>query len=158
MRKKTIITAVLLSSLLSTPAIMAMSSSNHIACVKTNEQEIAALFDRWNASLKSRNPVRVNANYTDNAILLATISNKPRVNSAERIAYFKDFLSKHPVGKIDSHTIKIGCNKAIDTGLYTFTLKDGKKVHARYTFTYRWDGHKWLISSHHSSVLPENAE
>ncbi|MGC1854732.1 MAG: DUF4440 domain-containing protein [Candidatus Aquirickettsiella sp.] len=158
MRKKTIITAVLLSSLLSTPAIMAMSSSNHIACVKTNEQEIAALFDRWNASLKSRNPVRVNANYTDNAILLATIANKPRVNSAERIAYFKDFLSNHPVGKIDSRTIKIGCNKAIDTGLYTFTLKGGKKVHARYTFTYRWDGHKWLISSHHSSVLPEEVK
>lgn len=158
MRKKSIITGVLLSSLLTTPAIMAMGSTNHMPCVKTDDQEIAALFDRWNTSLKSRNPIRVNANYTDNAILLATISNKPRVNSAERIAYFKDFLSKHPVGKIDSRTIKIGCNKAIDTGLYTFTLKDGKKVHARYTFTYRWDGHKWLISSHHSSVLPENAE
>ena len=158
MRKKSIITAVLLSNLLTTPTIMAMSSSNHLACVKTNDQEIAALFDRWNTSLKSRNPIRVNANYTDNAILLATISNKPRVNSAERIAYFKDFLSNHPVGKIDSRTIKIGCNKAIDPGLYTFLLKDGKRVHARYTFTYRWDGHKWLISSHHSSVLQETAE
>lgn len=158
MRKKSIITAFLLGSLLSSPIIMAMSSSHHLACVKTNPQEIAALFDRWNNSLKTRNPVKVNANYSDNAILLATISNKPRVNSAERIDYFKDFLTKHPVGKIDSRTIKIGCNKAIDTGLYTFTLKDGKKVHARYTFTYRWDGHKWLISSHHSSVLPEKKE
>lgn len=158
MQKKSIITVVLLSSLLVASAIMAMSSSRHIACVKTNPQEIAALFDRWNNSLKTRNPVKVNANYSDNAILLATISNKPRVNSAERIDYFKDFLTKQPVGKIDSRTIKIGCNKAIDTGLYTFTLKDGKKVHARYTFTYRWDGHKWLISSHHSSVLPEKKE
>ncbi len=100
MRKKSIFVATLLSSLLTTSA-MAMSSPNHMACVKTNEQEIAALFDRWNASLKTRNPVKVNANYTDNAILLATIANKPRVNSAERIAYFKDFLSKHPVGKIE---------------------------------------------------------
>ncbi len=158
MRKKTIIAAFLLSGLLTTPTIMAISSTHHMACVKTNQQEIAALFDRWNASLKTLNPVKVNANYTDNAILLATISNKPRVNSTERIAYFKDFLNKHPVGKIDSRTIKIGCNKAIDTGLYTFTLKDGKKVHARYTFTYRWDRHKWLISSHHSSVLPEDVK
>lgn len=157
MQKKSIITVVLLSGLLATSA-MAMSSSRHMACVKTNPQEIAALFDRWNNSLKTRNPVKVNANYSDNAILLATLSNKPRVNSAERIDYFKDFLTKHPVGKIDSRTIKIGCNKAIDTGLYTFTLKDGKKVHARYTFTYRWDGHKWLISSHHSSALPEKKE
>ena len=157
MRKKSIFTTVLLlSSLLTTSTIMAMSSTNHIACVKTNEQEIAALFDRWNASLKTRNPIKVNANYMENAILLATISNKPRVNNTERIAYFKGFLSKHPVGKIDSRTIKIGCNKAIDTGLYTFTLKDGKKVHSRYTFTYHWNGHKGLISSHHSSVLPED--
>lgn len=156
MRKKSIITTVLLSGLLTTTAILAMSSTHHMACVKTNPQEIAALFDRWNNSLKTRNPIKVNENYTDNAILLATISKKPRVNSVERIDYFKDFLSKHPVGKIDYRKIKIGCNKAIDTGLYTFTLKDGKKVHARYTFTYRWDGHKWLISSHHSSVLPEN--
>ena len=96
------------------------------------------------------------SNYTDNAVLLATISNAPRVTSAERLAYFKDFLTKHPIGKIDSRTISIGCNKAIDTGLYTFTLKNGKKLHARYTFTYLWNGHQWLISSHHSSILPES--
>lgn len=154
MRKKNIITAVLLSGLLTTTAILAMSA-NHTACVKTNPQEIAALFDRWNSSLKTINPSKVNANYTDNAILLTALSNKPKVNSAERIEYFKDFLSQHPYGKIDSRTIKIGCNKAIDSGLYTFTLQDEKKVHARYTFTYRWDGHNWLISSHHSSVLSE---
>lgn len=155
MHKKTIIAGLLFNCLFPTTT-MAMGSTNPIACVKTNRQEIAALFDRWNASLKTIDPIKVNANYTDNAILLATIASKPRVNSAERIAYFKDFLSKYPVGKIDSRTIKIGCNKAIDTGLYTFTLKDGKKVHARYTFTYRWNGHEWLISSHHSSVIPND--
>lgn len=158
MRKKTIITILLLCSLLTTPEILAMSTPHHMACVKTNPKEIAALFDRWNNSLKTGNPAKVNENYADNAILLATVSNKPRVNSTERIAYFEDFLSKHPVGEIVFRKIKIGCNKAIDTGLYTFTLKDGKKIHARYTFTYRWDGHKWLISSHHSSVLPENTK
>lgn len=153
MRKITTLATLLLGGLLHTTAIMAMSSTNTIACVKTDKQEIAALFDRWNASLKTRNPVKVNANYTDNAILLATIGSKPLVNSTERIAYFKDFLSQHPVGKIDSRTIKIGCNKAIDTGLYTFTLSDGKEVHARYTFTYHWNGQQWLISSHHSSLI-----
>lgn len=157
MSKKTFLSVILLTALFNAPASMAMSATPTMACIKTNEQEIAALFDRWNNSLKTGNPVKVNANYADNAVLLATLSNTPRVNSAERIAYFKDFLSKHPVGKIDSRTISIGCNKAIDTGLYTFTLKHGKKVHARYTFTYRWNGHKWLISSHHSSSLPENA-
>ncbi|RDH40600.1 MAG: DUF4440 domain-containing protein [Candidatus Aquirickettsiella gammari] len=156
MCKKTIVSTVLWSCLLTAPAVMAMSTTTHIACVKTNKQEIAALFDRWNKSLKTGDATNVNANYTDNAVLLATISNAPRVTSAERMAYFKDFLSKHPIGKIDSRTISIGCNKAIDTGLYTFTLKNGKQLHARYTFTYLWNGHKWLISSHHSSTLPES--
>ncbi len=85
MRKKTIITIVLLSSLLTTTEILAMSTTHHMACAKTNPQEIAALFDRWNNSLKTGNPVKVNENYTDNAILLATVSNKPRVNSTENV-------------------------------------------------------------------------
>lgn len=157
MHKKMIIACLLFSCLSPITTIMAMSSTKQMACVKTNQKEIAALFDRWNDSLKTKNPEKVNTNYTDNAILLATIASKPRVNSSERIAYFKDFLSKHPVGKIVSRTIKIGCNKAIDTGIYTFTLKDGKKIKARYTFTYRWNGNQWLISSHHSSVVPNDA-
>jgi uncharacterized protein (TIGR02246 family) len=158
MRKVSIITTTLLLSTLFTTTLLAMSTTYHMACVKTNSQEIAALFDRWNNSLKTGNPNKVNENYTDKALLLPTLSNKPRVNSKDRVAYFKDFLSKHPIGKIDFRKIKIGCNKAIDTGLYTFTFKDGKEIHARYTFTYRWDGHKWLISSHHSSVSPENTK
>lgn len=156
MHKKTIVSTVLWIFLLMTPTVMAMSSATHVACVKTSKQEIAALFDRWNQSLKTGNAIKVNANYTDNAVLLATISNTPRVTSAERIAYFKDFLSKHPIGEINSRTISVGCNKAIDTGLYTFTLRNNHKLHARYTFTYLWNGHKWLISSHHSSTLPES--
>jgi uncharacterized protein (TIGR02246 family) len=142
----------LLSTLLATP-VLAASSMNH--CVKVTDTTIAQLFDRWNDSLKTADADKVDANYTDNAVLLATLANTPRVTRAQRIAYFKDFLAKHPVGKIDSRTIKIGCNKAIDTGLYTFTMEDGKTLQARYTFTYRWNGHKWLISSHHSSSMPE---
>jgi hypothetical protein len=44
----------------------------------------------------------------------------------------------------------------VDAGLYTFTFgATGQVVHARYTFTYRWEGGKWLITSHHSSAMPE---
>lgn len=126
------------------------------SCVKASDQDIEALFNRWNDSLKTGDAYQVNANYTDDAVLLPTLSSSPRTTSAQRVDYFKDFLAKYPTAEIESRTINIGCNKAVDTGLYTFRLKDGKELRARYTFTYRWDRNKWLISSHHSSLPPEN--
>ena len=124
-------------------------------CKAANEKEIAALFDRWNASLKTGEPKKVVANYAAKSILLATVSNKPRMTSAEKEDYFVHFLEKKPVGKIDFSSIEIDCNTAIDAGLYTFTFNDGSTVKARYTYTYKWDGKQWLITSHHSSAMPE---
>jgi uncharacterized protein (TIGR02246 family) len=126
------------------------------ACKKTNEQEIISLFDRWNQSLQTGDPRAVAANYADRSILLPTLSNKPRLTTAEKEEYFHHFLENRPSGKIDQHFIVIGCNSAVDAGLYTFTFaKTGQVVPARYTYTYWWDGTKWLITSHHSSAMPE---
>jgi len=124
-------------------------------CVKADNQQIEALFERWNDALKTGDAKNVAQNYLSDAVLLPTVSNQVRLTDAERIDYFEHFLAKKPVGKIDSRTIRIGCNKAIDTGTYTFTFKDRSTVSARYTFTYAWDGDAWKISSHHSSAMPE---
>lgn len=126
------------------------------ACRATSEQEIAALFDRWNASLQTGEPAKVVANYATKSILLPTVSNKPRLTSAEKEDYFHHFLENKPSGKIDMRMIEVGCNTAVDAGLYTFTFaKNGAVVSARYTYTYRWSGSEWLITSHHSSAMPE---
>ena len=125
------------------------------ACQGTSEKEIAALFDRWNASLKTGEPKKVVANYAAKSILLPTVSNKPRLTAAEKEDYFVHFLEKKPVGQIDFRSIEIDCNTAIDAGLYTFSFSDGSKVKARYTYTYKWNGKQWLITSHHSSAMPE---
>ena len=126
------------------------------ACKDTNEQEIAALFERWNQSLQTGDPHQVVANYAEKSLLLPTVSNKPRLTAAEKDDYFQHFLEKRPSGKIDMRFIEIDCRSAVDAGLYTFTYaKTGEVVHARYTYTYRWDGSKWLITSHHSSGMPE---
>ncbi|HTR57853.1 MAG TPA: DUF4440 domain-containing protein [Casimicrobiaceae bacterium] len=124
-------------------------------CHGTNDKEVAALFDRWNASLKTGEPKKVVANYAAKSILLPTVSNKPRLTAAEKEDYFEHFLEKKPVGQIDFRSIELDCNVAIDSGLYTFTYGDGSKTKARYTFTYKWDGKHWLITSHHSSAMPE---
>jgi uncharacterized protein (TIGR02246 family) len=149
--KKVLFLAVAIASFAASTSILAKSES----CHETTEKEIATLFDRWNASLQTGDPKKVVANYAEKSILLPTVSNKPRLTPAEKEDYFEDFLQKKPSGKIDFSYIEIDCNTAIDTGLYTFTFSDGNQVKARYTFTYKWNGKQWLITSHHSSAMPE---
>lgn len=127
------------------------------ACRPIDEAEAARLFDRWNEALKSGDAHNVVSNYAAHSILLATLSNKPRITVAEKLDYFGHFLEKKPSGKIDFRFFVPGCNSAVDAGLYTFTMgATGETIHARYTFTYAWDGRQWLITSHHSSLMPED--
>ncbi|HCU00010.1 MAG TPA: hypothetical protein DF614_08195 [Methylococcaceae bacterium] len=132
---------------------------NNVACVKTNEEEIKALFDRWNAALATLNPDDVTEEYASDAILLPTLSDIPRTTHEEIREYFVHFLEKKPQGKINMRVIKLGCNTASDTGLYTFTIHDKngktKEVEARYSFVYEYDDDQWLIEHHHSSLMPE---
>ncbi len=117
---------------------------------------IAALFDRWNDTLKSGDPKQVVANYAEQSILLPTVSNTPRLTPAEKEDYFVQFLQSQPSGVIDLSQIEISGEIAVDSGVYTFTMgASGAVVKARYTFVYKWDGANWLIISHHSSAMPE---
>ncbi len=154
MKKISILLAVLV--LASCAPTQYYSEGYKEVCKATNEQEIAALFDRWNLALQTGDPHEVVANYAEPSLLLPTLSNKPRVTAIEKEDYFHHFLENQPVGKIDFRIIEIGCNTAVDSGLYTFTFRTtGAQVKARYTYTYKWDGTQWLITSHHSSAMPE---
>jgi len=151
-------------------AILAGCASNQVAqttvhnartetCKTTSEAEIASLFDRWNESLQTGDPHKVVANYAERSILLPTISNKPRLTPVEKEEYFQHFLEYLPSGRIDFRVVELGCNTAVDAGLYTFTLaRTGAVVSGRYSYTYHWNGSEWLITSHHSSVMPEKKE
>jgi uncharacterized protein (TIGR02246 family) len=121
------------------------------------KKDIIALFDRWNESLRTKDPDKVITNYARNSILLPTLSNKPRITFAEKRNYFKTFLVNKPFAKINYRKIEIGYDIAVDSGIYTFTFARTKAVvKARYTFTYRLIKDKWLITSHHSSRMPED--
>jgi uncharacterized protein (TIGR02246 family) len=146
--------SALLSVLVLSPVLYAQASENP-SCTVPGERDVAALFDRWNSSLQTGDAKAVAANYSPHAVLLPTLSNMPRQDNEARIDYFKSFLKKQPSGNIDSRTIKVGCNVALDTGTYTFKFSDMSTVQARYTFTYGWVGGEWLITSHHSSAMPE---
>lgn len=147
-----------LSACATQPVEQQSSTARSGTCKFTTSQEIAALFDHWNQSLATGDPKKVVANYANPSILLATLSNKPRFTPEEKEEYFQHFMANGPSGRIDMRHIETGCNTAIDAGLYTFTFaKTGQKVSARYSFTYYWDGKAWLITSHHSSMMPEKS-
>lgn len=127
---------------------------------KATEREIAGLFDRWNAALRSGDPERVTGLYAEDAVLLPTASPRIRTDHAEIADYFEHFLRKKPRGeKIRTEIEVLDSDSAIDAGLYRFHLTDPKTgvtkpVDARYTYVYEKRGGTWLIVNHHSSVLP----
>ena len=120
-----------------------------------SEKKVLALFDEWNNALQAGDPGNVAALYASNGILLPTVSNQVRHNFEEIKDYFVHFCAKGPVGKIDEANIRTFGNIAINSGVYTFSFKDGSSVQARFTFVYRWNGQRWMIIEHHSSKMPE---
>lgn len=121
-----------------------------------SDSEILDLFEKWNAALQTGEPKNVAALYDeDDGILLPTISNKVRHNHAEIEDYFINFLAKGPKGVIDESNIRVFGELAINSGIYTFTFKDGSSVQARFTYVYRKKGSEWKIVEHHSSGMPE---
>ncbi|WP_239171652.1 SgcJ/EcaC family oxidoreductase [Vibrio sp. Of14-4] len=126
--------------------------------MKVMKTEILDLFQRWNDALQTGDPKLVSILYTQDAILLPTISNVVRHNHQEIEDYFDIFLQRKPVGTIDEYNIRIIGNIAINSGIYSFSFMDTSVVQARFTFVYRWYGNQWLIIEHHSSSMPEKSE
>ncbi|XAH22735.1 SgcJ/EcaC family oxidoreductase [Xylophilus sp. GW821-FHT01B05] len=148
-------TAVVVLAISTSAFAQAPAAGTAGTCVPATEPQIAALFDRWNDSLRTLDADKVAANYAVDGVLLPTVSNAPRTTPAEIHDYFVRFLKSKPQGTINQRIIKVGCNVAQDVGIYTFRFKDGKKVKARYTYVYEWVNGQWLIAHHHSSAMPE---
>ena len=113
MKKGTSAGAVVCATMLGVAIAQAQST---MTCVQATPAEIAALFDRGNESLATHDPDKVVANYAPDAVLLSTLSNAPRTDSAGMKEYFNHFVERNPRATIDSRTIRIGCNSASDVG------------------------------------------
>nr|WP_291424850.1 hypothetical protein [Deinococcus sp.] len=58
---------------------------------------------------------------------------------------------------MDKRYVRLGCNMAVDGGVYTFKFKkDGSSVTGRYTYVYEFKDGQWLIATHHSSAMPQD--
>ena len=120
-----------------------------------NGNNVSSLFEVWNNALQTGDPKKVAELYEPNAILLPTVSNKVRHNHEEIVDYFVHFLAKSPEGKVDESNVRTFGDIAINSGVYTFTFKNGSSVQARFSYVYRWNGQDWRIIEHHSSAMPE---
>jgi uncharacterized protein (TIGR02246 family) len=137
-----------------------MSKAHAMQCAPVTQAAVEQQFDAFNAAWATKNPDTVSALFAPDAVLLATVSNKPRTTPGEVRDYFVSFLKNSPVGKIESSTIKLGCNTAARLGTWTVTLTNpetGVKtdVKARYSFIYKYQDGKWWIDHLHSSMMPE---
>jgi uncharacterized protein (TIGR02246 family) len=135
-------------------------SAKSMTCAAVTQAQVDGLFTQFNNAWATKDPAKVTSLFTKDAVLLATVSNKPRTNHAEIQDYFVSFLKGSPVGTINSSTTKMGCNKVSRLGTWTVTLTDaatGAKtdVKARYSFIYRLEDGQWKIDHLHSSMMPE---
>lgn len=131
-------------------------------CPAATTADIAAQFQRFSDAWATRDPDVVTALFTDEPVLLATVSNTPRTTPAGVRDYFVSFLTNQPVGRIDTGTIEIDCHTASRVGTWTVSLTDPttgqmRDVHARYSFIYRFEDGVWKIDHLHSSMMPEAA-
>jgi uncharacterized protein (TIGR02246 family) len=120
------------------------------------------LFNQFNAAWATGNPDAVADLFSKDAVLLATVSNRPRTDREGIRDYFVGFLKGKPVGTIDTAHVREGCNKLSKVGTWTVQLTDpatGAKtdVKARYSFIYTYEDGAWKIAHLHSSRMPESA-
>lgn len=160
------VTALLVGALFTTvcDAAQARSTSKTAApsantCVMADDAAVADLFRKWNLALATLDSSKVAALYWPNAVLLPTVSNVPRTDTALITDYFDHFLKKSPRGTIVRRITHHACNVSVDAGLYDFSVMDpagnASTVSARYTFVYTYRDGEWKIQHHHSSAMPE---
>ena len=126
---------------------------------KITEAEVRNLFTKWDEALATLNPRIVANRYSDDPILLPTVSDIPRTDHESIKDYFTTFLKLKPRGKILDGKITVGYNWAKDAGIYEFAMgSTGATVKARYSFIYVWENGQWKIAHHHSSAMPESGK
>jgi uncharacterized protein (TIGR02246 family) len=142
------------------PVSPSSAAARSMRCAPASKGTIEAQFKRFNDTWQTHDPDKVTALFLPDAVLLATVSNKPRTTHAEIRDYFDHFLLSRPIAKIDTSTVRVGCNTASRLGTWTIALTDPKThkktdVHARYSFLYKFERGQWRIKHLHSSLMPE---
>ena len=143
-------------------AILSLACLSLAAPAFANDKsDVEAAFGAWRAALSGGKAESIVNLYARDAVLLATLEDKPITNQRKRTQYFEG-LVKRPELKatVNSEYVRLlDEDDAVVSGVYTFSFKDTEKnktvkIPARYTFVFEKTGDQWMIVEHHSSMLP----
>ena len=118
------------------------------------KDQVAAATAAWAVGFDSKDPTRIAALYSADAVVWGTGAKTIATTPAAVLAYFTE-QAKYPNLRVvfgDQH-IRIFGDMAVNTGNYTFTFPKGE-LPARYTFVFKYGDGRWLIVEHHSSRVP----
>jgi uncharacterized protein (TIGR02246 family) len=128
-------------------------------CALATPEEIGDLYDLWNATIATAHPDKMTRLYAPDAMLMPSNSAMPRQGYAAIRDYFVHTLQSRPRAEVESRTVRVGCDMAIDTGVQTVSTigkgTPGTDVNERqrYTLVYVRHNDHWLIENHHTSKL-----
>ncbi len=123
---------------------------------KTFEQTAEENMNLWLKFLKKKDIESMVEMYTEPCLFLPTFSDEIITDRKGVKDYFEHFMAKDPEGELVSED---GGKKLTDSiyvsgAKYNFNIPDGV-VNARYDMTWVKENGKWMISVHHSSLLPK---
>jgi uncharacterized protein (TIGR02246 family) len=85
-----------------------------------SETQVRQLFYLWNDALATLDPAVVADRYTDDAVLLPTVSDVPRDSKEKITDYFTNFCKLEPQGTILESFVQVGTNWCKDSGMYVY--------------------------------------
>lgn len=159
-----------------TAALLSLPVQSKASCVEVQQKfpsgpkaDIAQAYQNWiNTVTQVKDPQKVEALYSDQAILIPTVENSlhKRVQGNRENPTIKDyFVDFTALKNLNAKTNKINIKLVPDTpvgiasGHYTFSYEDDKsnviEVPARFTFVFRNEDDTWRILHHHSSAMPQ---
>lgn len=123
------------------------------ACEALADATAAELTRRIDAALKSRHPDHITRLFAADAVMKGFASPLVREDYAGIRDYFLYFLQFEPVLTFEGRQIETGCNFAVDSGTYVWTLKprngaasEHYAIPTRYRMTLERIGATWQIS------------
>ena len=100
--------------------------------------------------------------YQAEALLWGTVSSALTTTPDAVLKYFERACTASPKPTVELGQFQVQGlgDVASSSGIYTFTIYSGgqaRTMPARFSFTFRRYGDRWLIISHHSSLMPTSS-